>query len=328
MASAAVVSLGGHIPPEHPMVPAARHFVRQFEAGQRSQLILPFDDSERTDWSYLPGNRPGIRIGDMTEAQRTSAFALLQTVLSQTGFEKTLGVIELEEVLKELEGSHRDPGRYWFTLFGDPDRSAPWGWRLEGHHLSLNFSSVGNELTAATPAFFGAHPAFVPHGLHKGRRVLGAEEDTARALVALLNNAQKRRAIISTQAPRDIITGRDRKARLSRMEGIPFADLEPNQRNLLLSLLRIYLDNMEPETARRSWEKIEQAGLAAIHFAWAGTIVPGQPHYYRIHGPTFVVEYDNTQNKANHVHSVWRDFEGDFGEDALQQHYREHRHDN
>jgi hypothetical protein len=310
------------------MLPAATSFLESFSAKEQEELLLSFQDSERTDWSYLPGGRKGIAIGEMTERQRARAFDLIRSALSDAGYRKTADVIELEGVLREMERSDsRNPGRYWLTLFGRPSVSAPWGWRVEGHHLSLNFSSVTSELTATTPAFFGAHPALVPFGEHKGLRVLGAEEDLARELVSSLSTEQKRKAIISTSAPRDIITGWDRKARLSRFEGIPFGELTADQQKNLLGILDQYIGNMEKTLADRSWERIHNAGTKSLHFAWAGTITPGSPHYYRIHGPTFVMEYDNTQNNANHVHSVWRDFENDFGEDLLKKHYDQKNHD-
>ncbi|HEX9614273.1 MAG TPA: DUF3500 domain-containing protein [Bacteroidota bacterium] len=313
-------------PGSHPMLSTARMFIESLDQRQRGQALLPFDDSERTDWSYLPGRRKGLHFGEMNDKQKSAALSLLRSTLSEQGFLKTKGVMELEGVLRELEGEHRNPGHYWLTIFGSPSESSPWGWRLEGHHLSLNFSSASSELIAATPAFFGANPATVPDGPLKGLRVLAAEEDEARGLVVSLDLNQKRKAFISTRAPRDIITGTDRKAGLSRFEGIPFSDLRKSQQDQLLALLRLYIDNMEPGIAEAQWRKIQAAGVETIHFAWAGTIVSGNPHYYRIHGPTFLVEFDNTQNNANHVHSVWRDFEGDFGEDLLRKHYEEKSH--
>jgi hypothetical protein len=310
------------------MLPAAVALLETFNTKEQEDLLLPFEDSERTDWSYLPGGRKGIAIGEMTDRQRVKAFDLIRSTLSEAGYRKSAEVIELEDVLREMERSDsRDPGRYWVTLFGRPSVSAPWGWRFEGHHLSLNFSSVTSELIATTPAFFGAHPALVPFGKHKGLRALGAEEDLARGLVSSFSTEQKRKAIISTSAPRDIITGQDRTARLARFEGIPFRELTADQQTNLLGILDQYIGNMEKTLADRSWERIRNAGVESLYFAWAGTISPGGPHYYRIHGPTFVVEYDNTQNNANHVHSVWRDLENDFGEDLLKKHYDQKNHD-
>lgn len=322
------IIMQGDQPPPHAMLPAAAAFLECFNKTEQKSLLFPFDHDERTDWSYLPGRRVGIALGDMTQEQREAGLALLRSALSDMGYGKTTGVIELEGILGEMERSRfRDPGRYWFTFFGAPTGSAPWGWRLEGHHLSINFSSLKPNLIATTPAFLGAHPARVPFGKHQGLRVLGEEEDRARALITSMTSDQKRKAIIATSAPRDIITGTDRKARMSRFEGIPVGDLHPDQQQMLLSLLELYLGNMEQSLADRSLERIQKTGLDRLYFAWAGTITPGGPHYYRIHGPTFVVEYDNTQNNANHVHSVWRDFENDFGRDLLRKHYESSHHE-
>lgn len=322
------ILLEGDPTPPHPMVPSAVTFLEAFSTMEQRSLLLPFDHSERTDWSYLPGRRAGLALGDMTELQREAGLALLRSALSDMGYRKTTGVIALEGILGEMERSRsRDPGRYWFTLFGRPSGSDPWGWRLEGHHLSINFSSISPGLIATTPVFLGAHPATVPFGEQKGLRVLGEEEDRARALINSMTADQKRKAIISTSAPRDIITGNDRRARMSRFEGIPYRDLTSDQQHMLRSLLGLYHGNMEESLADSAWERIQIAGLDGLYFAWAGAIAPGGPHYYRIHGPTFVVEFDNTQNNANHVHSVWRDFENDFGEDLLKKHYEQKTHD-
>ena len=324
---ACVLFLAGDTAFEHPMLPAAKRLVALFDETQRNQLILPFNSNERTDWSYLPGRRDGMALGEMTGDQRKAAFALIRSAFSDAGYRKATEVIELEGVLREMErNDSRDPGRYWFTLFGQPSKSSPWGWRLEGHHLSFNFSSITSELISPTPAFLGAHPATVPFGKHQGLRVLGAEEDLPRALIGSFSSEQKRMAIISTSAPRDIITGTDQTSRLSRFEGIPYIHLTPGQQKSLLAILELYIGNMEKTLADRAWERIRNAGLDALYFAWAGTITPGGAHYYRIHGPTFVVEYDNTQNNANHIHSVWRDFENDFGEDVLMRHYEQQKH--
>jgi hypothetical protein len=211
------------------------------------------------------------------------------------------------------------------TIFGPPSKDAPWGWRFEGHHLSLNYTSVTDEL-AATPAFFGANPAEVPRGDRKGWRLLAAEEDRARALLGLLDDAQRAQAVIATAAPRDVITGADRHARLERFEGLPASAMTPAQRDTLLRLVEEYVHNMPPDVAAAQWAKMEEAGLDKLHFAWAGSARRGEGHYYRIHGPTLLIEYDNTQNDANHVHSVWRDLDDDFGEDLLRKHYDENGH--
>jgi hypothetical protein len=233
--------------------------------------------------------------------------------------------MELERTLRRLEkrppnDEYRDPERYYLAIFGTPSEKSPWGWRFEGHHVSLNFSSVTGKL-AVTPAFLGTNPARVPEGPTKGLRVLAQEEDLARRLLTGLNAQQRRQAIIDEEAPADIITGNQRTVSLARFEGLAYADMTADQRFLLEQLIRVYLDNMKPRIAQHQWQRMEDAGLDKLHFAWAGSAEPGQAHYYRIHGPTFLVEYDNTQNNANHIHTVWRDPANDFGRDLLRDHY-------
>jgi hypothetical protein len=197
----------------------------------------------------------------------------------------------------------------------------PWGWRLEGHHLSLNFSAVTSELVATTPAFLGTNPATIPFGKDRGKRILAQEEDLAFKLLNSFSREQRTQAIIATTAPRDIITGNDRKARMERFEGLPYSAMNALQQGLFLQLIGEYINNMREEIAQKQFARISGAGFERIHFAWAGMTEPGLPHYYRIHGPTFLIELDNTQDRANHIHSVWRDFENDFGEDLLKRHY-------
>src|SRR5262249_44427464 len=178
---------------------------------------------------------------------------------------------------------------------------------------------------SGTPAFFGANPARVPSGPHAGLRVLGAEEDLARKLLASLDAAQRRMAVIATSAPSDIILGPGRKS-VPDPAGVAAADLAPQQRQVLMDLIGEYLGNLRDDVARAQREKIERAGAGAIRFAWAGGTAKGEGHYYRVQGPTFVIEYDNTQDNANHVHSVYRDLDNDFGGDLLRRHYAESPH--
>jgi hypothetical protein len=266
----------------------------------------------------------------MTPAQREAARALLETGLSQRGYVKADQIMnQVESVLRDLEGgsARRDPELYYFTLFGTPGTDQPWGWRVEGHHLALNFTIVGGHAIAGAPAFMGAHPATVADGPHKGLRVLGVEEDLGRALLKSMDEQQRKLAIIAEQAPRDILSGNARRFDSIKPAGIPASQLTDDQKERLLALIREYAHRLRPELAEQDLHKIEHAGLDHVHFAWAGATESGQGHYYRIQGPTFMIEYDNTQNRANHVHSVWRDPENDFGEDLLKKHYEQHSHD-
>ena len=310
------------------MEEAAQAFLDLLDDDARARAHRAFEDEERFNWHFVPRRRNGLPLKAMNEAQRKAALALLQSALSQQGYEKATHVIELERILGVLENNptRRDPENYYVTIFGTPSEDVPWGWRFEGHHLSLNFSSVTREVVASTPAFFGANPAEVPGGAREGWRVLAVEEDRARALLGLLDDAQRARALIATTAPRDIITGNDRHARLQSFEGLPASAMTPAQRDTLLRLVEAYTHNMPPDVAAAAWGRIEEAGIDKVYFAWAGSTRRGEGHYYRIHGPTLLLEYDNTQNNANHIHTVWRGFENDFGEDLLRKHYEESDH--
>lgn len=294
------------------------------EAGARA-LMLPWDDDARRRWHYTPRRRPGVALGDMDGAQTAATRALLAVALSQRGRDKVEDILTLEGILGGVEGNpeFRDPGRYHVMLFGAPSPGAPWSWRFEGHHLSINITQVGDAV-ASTPAFFGANPARVRSGPHAGMRVLAAEEDVARALFATLTEAQWERARIAERAPDDLVTGNDSRAHLPRFEGLPASELTDDQRARLWDLVEVYTGNLHPALARAHRERIERAGVGKLHLAWAGSREPGRAHYYRVHGPTHLIEYDN--RGGNHIHAVFRDLEGDFGEDLLGQHLRAHSH--
>jgi hypothetical protein len=307
-------------------------FLATLDDEQRARATRPFEDGERFEWFFTPVARSGLPLKEMTAEQRAAALRLLQSATSSQGYLKATGVMHLEGILAVLEDrpDRRDPENYHVWIFGTPSPDGPWGWRFEGHHVSLNFTSAGG-VTVSTPSFIGANPARVPSGPFAGWRLLANEEDLARALVRSLDAGQRERAIISETAPRDIITGNDRRASLERMEGLPVAAMTHPQRALLLRLLAEYVNNADPAIARPRLARIEEVGLDRLHFAWAGSLDVGGPHYYRVHGPTVLIEYDNTQNDANHIHSVWRDLEDDFGEDLLRRHYEaagpRHGHD-
>src|SRR3954453_4786517 len=313
------------------MLAAVQALFELFDAPARRQAQFPFESQERFDWSYVPRERAGLPISAMNLDQRRALHALLRSALSTAGYLKATSIMQLEVVLRalETEGPIRDHERFSFTLFGAPSSLTPWGWRLEGHHLSLHFTGGADLHIATTPTFFGANPAEVRSGPHSGLRVLGAEEDLARQLLNMLDNAQRTQVIIATTAPRDIITTTDRQVSLTRREGMAVENMTPPQRNLLIELLKEYTNNLVPELADTQFARISTAGIDRLHFAWAGSSTRGEPHYYRIHGPTTLIEYDNTQNDANHIHTVWRDLEDDWGGDQLAQHYAEstHHHD-
>ena len=309
----------------------AATFLSLLDDAARAKATYALGHEERFNWAFTPVSRSGLPLKDMTLEQRSAAHALLQTTMSSQGYHKANAVIELERILGILEGrpQRRDPEDYYVTVFGDPGAGGPWAWRFEGHHLSLNFSSPANELTVTGPAFMGADPATVPSGQKAGWRPLGREEDLARGFLFSLTPEQREMAVIAERAPRDIITGNDREARLESFEGIPASRLTDEQREVLTGVIWEYVGNMEAEAAEAWMARIRnEIPPSELYFAWAGSPEPGEGHYYRIHAPQFLIEYDNTQGNANHVHSVWRDLENDFGGDALRRHYEGgHEHD-
>lgn len=310
---------------------AAAHFLDLFNDDVREQANLSMEAKERYNWHYFPRARKGIAIEEMTDDQKGAAHELLRSSLSEQGYAKATGVIELEDILRQVEGrgsndSFRDPGKYYFTTFGMPAHNQPWGWRLEGHHLSLNFVIIDNQLAASTPAFFGANPSEIPFGDDKGKRILRDEEDFARQLIKTLSPSQQSKAIIATNAPWDIITGTDRKPSIGAPAGISFNELTTKQQNLFMDLVKTYLFNNRNDFAQTQLNKLQAEGPQNLYFAWAGGLEKGQKHYYRIQGSSLLIEYDNTQNNANHIHTVVRDLENDFGEDVLRKHYEDSHH--
>lgn len=311
------------------MVEAARNFLASLTSEQRAKATLQFDDEQRADWYYVPRARKGIPLKELDAKQRKLAHDFLATGLSHSGYIKATTIMELELVLRELENaSSRDPELYYFTVFGTPSTKDRWGWRVEGHHLSLNFTVVDGKMVATTPEFLGANPAEVRQGPRKGLRVLSGEEDTARELIHSLDEKQRKIAIFQPEAFPDIITKNSRKVDPLAPVGIQASELSKEQMRLLMKLLDEYASTMPEDLATQRIDKLRRAGIDKIRFGWAGGAERGQPHYYRVQGPTFLIEYDNTQNDANHIHTVWRDFNGDFGRDLLQEHYRDtpHKH--
>ncbi len=306
------------------MTNAAGNLLAALSPDQLDRTVLRFEDEERFNWHYVPRVRRGLPFKDMTAAQKHLAQALLSAGLSQSGSIKAATIMSLEEVLRVIEndnGARRNPEGYHFSLFGTPAVDGVWGYRVEGHHLSLNFTIVRG-LVTGSPNFFGANPAEVRQGPRKGLRALAREEDLARDLLDALKPEQRTVAIVDAAAPADILTAASRKAALEgRPSGLPVSRMSAAQRRLLHTLLEEYAGNLPPELAAARMAKVEAAG-GNLFFAWAGGASRGQPHYYRIQAPAFLVEYDNTQNNANHIHSVWRDFEGDFGLDLLKAHYQ------
>jgi len=324
----------------HPSAPvaakmreSAQGLVAALPERLRAQALRPFEDRDRIDWHYTPRSRNGVSLKELDARGREAAHALLKTALSAAGYRKAVNIIELELVLREIEtfGFARDPERYHVTVYGSPDRAKQWGWRFEGHHLSLNFTLAGERAAADTPSFFGANPATVGAGPKKGLRALGEEHDAGWALLESLGEAQRREAVFAERTYGDIVTANKDKVEPPAAAGISAAKLDERQRALLWKLVELYARSFETGLAEARLARARQGGIESLRFGWAGSTARGRPHYYRVQGPLFLIEYDASQNDGNHIHTVWRDFAGDFGRDLLADHYRAsldtgHRH--
>ena len=315
------------------MAKAASVFLQTLSAKQKAKIQFGFNEEERYNWNYIPRSRKGLTLNEMNDQQIKAAFGLLRTALSDTGFNKTNSIIQLENVLREVESrsshdTYRDPGNYSVSIFGNPATDAIWGWRLEGHHIAFNFSSRDNRLVSGTPGFLGSNPAVVLSGSEKGKYILKDEAGLGFALLHSLNKEQKNKAIVSNEAPGEILTAASRHAMINDPKGILYNELNSSQQQIFMQLLSIYIHRYTRSFAEVMMKEIEEAGLNDLRFAWAGDQQPGigHPHYYRIQGPAIIIEYDNIQNNANHIHTVIRDLKNDFGGDELLKHYKNDQH--
>ena len=316
------------------MANAANKFLASLTAEERQQATFAFESEELTRWHYVPAQqfpRNGLPIRAMNEAQRTLAHDLMKTGLSQRGYtQATTIMVDLENILKALENGSamRDPEQYCFSVFGTPAAKGVWGWRVNGHHLSLHFNVANGSVVASAPTFFGSNPAEVRvEGPKKGLRVLGDREDSAHALLNALDETQRKTAVLEGAAPGDIVTKTAVKVDPLSPVGIAASAMTPKQREMLMAVVDSYSSSMAPDIASERMAQLKKAGLEKITFAWAGESEVGKKHYYRVQGPTFLIEYDNTQNDGNHVHSIWRDFNGDFGRDLLREHVQSVKHE-
>jgi hypothetical protein len=311
------------------MARAASAFLASLEPRQRRRAALALTDPERLNWHYIPRRREGVPFKEMPPASRTAVHELMKASLSLVGYTKAVNIMRLEDVLRQLEtfgGLLRDADNYAVTVFGMPGPDSAWGWRFEGHHLSLNFTLVPGRPIAVTPAFMGANPALVPQGPLKGLRTLAEEQDLALALARSIDTGLRGRLVISGNSLGDIVSGPGRGESLKTPAGVALGELNTEQRALALRLVEVYARNMQTEMAEEQLRRVRDDGIERVHFAWAGPIDARQAHYYRLHGPTLLIEYDNTQNDANHIHSVWHDPRNDFGADLLRAHYRSRHH--
>jgi hypothetical protein len=334
MLRVAPASAPAELQPETAMAAAAKALLASLDDAQRAKIRFAFADEERFNWHFIPRERQGLSLKAMTGAQRAAAFGLLKTGLSEKGYTKAETIRSLELILRALEKRDmRDPEMYFFTIFGEPG-SGPWGWRYEGHHISQNWTIVGGKAVGTTPAFFGANPgrsvaapsAATPAPQSTPVEPLAAEQQKARDLLAALTAEQRTAAITSATAPADILTTNVRKAAIIDNTGLAASAMTRPQQTLLMALIEEYASAQSPALAAQRMERVRLDGMEKIRFAWLGSTEPGLGHYYRVQGASFLIEYDNTQNNANHPHTVWRDFAGDFGVDLLAAHYAQDPH--
>ena len=305
------------------MTTAAKQFLDSLTPEEKAKATFSFDDAERENWFFTPVPRKGLALREMTPAQQHLATALLSAGLSQQGLIKAETIMSMEDVLRIMEkddGERRNPGKYYFSIFGTPTDSGTWGYRVEGHHLSQNYT-VSDGRVIDAPSFFGSNPGEVREGPRKGVRLLAQEEDLARDLLNALDDNQKKICVITKDAYKEILTSNSKRASLEgKPAGLPVAKMNSKQSQMLTDLLDVYASNVPQQMAEARMAQVKAAGRE-MYFAWAGVAERGGPHYYRIQSPSFLIEYDNTQNDANHIHTVWRDWTNDFGQDLLKQHY-------
>jgi hypothetical protein len=309
MARGFVDATGNH------MAESASRFLSALDDSQKAQATFAFTDPERLNWHFIPKPRKGLPVKAMTPAQRALAFGLLQTGLGASGYLKATTIMSLEAILKDLEkgsGPVRDPELYFVTIFGTPSTTGKWGWRVEGHHLSLNFTLEDGKIVSASPAFFGSNPGEVRQGPRSGLRTLADLEDRAIRLLQALDDSQKKIAITAEKAPGDIRAANTPQPPTAAAEGIAFEQLSDDQKPMLKALVEAYALDMTPEVALAWHDEIKKAGPETIKFAWTGAADRNGPHAYKVQGPTFLIEFNNTQNNANHIHAVWRNMLGDF----------------
>lgn len=311
-------------------VKAANAFLSSLNNTQKSATLFPFDNDERYNFHFIPRERKGITFNELDDTQKKLAIDLMKTSMGEQALQKAREIMQLELVLKTLEkrkpeDHFRDPGNYHISIFGVPAPNTIWGWRFEGHHVSFNFSVDKNRLVSGTPGFLGSNPAIVLDGPQKGKQVLKEETESGLALLHSLNTQQLQKALTDTVAPPDILSFNKRKLMLDNQVGISYAELNPAQQQMMRQLISLYVHRFTKLFADDMLKEIQQAGMDKLWFNWTGKTAtgPGNPHYYRVQGPSILIEYDNTQNNGNHVHSVVRDLLHDFGGDELLEHYQQ-----
>jgi Protein of unknown function (DUF3500) len=307
-------------------IAAAEKFLATLDSAQRTKAALPFTSDERENFRYTPqkppNERAGLPIKEMSDNQRLAAMNLLHSAVSEKASLKIEQIMSLEGLLAELEKDpiRRDPSKYFVAIYGTPSTTSPWGWRFEGHHCSINMTLIPGKGISVTPSFLGSSPAEIRNGPRKGLRILAAEEELARTLVNTLLAGGKSEVIFSEKPPGEIISGEKRNVSALDPVGILARDMTESQRTALQTLIQEYTGRYRSDVAATDLKRMKDAGLENIRFGWAGGTKFGEPYYYRIQGPTFLMEGANTQNQSNHLHATWRDFDGDFGRDLLREH--------
>ncbi len=308
------------------MVKATNKFLESLSDEQKAAATFEVNDTSREIWHFLPVadfGRYGLPLSELDDVQDQLVLDLVRASLSEEGFEKAHQIMELEVVLKAMENNspRRDPQQYHISVYGTPSLEGIWSWGFSGHHLSLHFTMVEGKI-ASTPTFLGANPGEVREGDKKGLRVLKNEEEKGLTLINAMSDEQKETAIFSAEAPYEIQTVAHSRVEPLDKAGIKYTDLSGKQKSMLKDIVEEYISVMPEEVAKKRRETIENDGWDEVYFAWAGVTNRSAGHYYRVQGPGFLIEFDNTQNNANHIHSVWRDFNGDFGRDLIKEHYK------
>ncbi|AMY12174.1 hypothetical protein LuPra_05447 [Luteitalea pratensis] len=313
---------------------AAEALVAALSGPAKDKGVLPLDHEARTTLNYIPIVRAGVPLEELTDPQKAQALSLLRSGLSESGFATARSIIAHEDILREIEKGQgvanymrRQPGLYYTAVFGAPSSAGYWAWRFEGHHLSVNATHLGKDGDIVAPLFFGSNPAKVLSGPSMGLRILKDEEDEARALMALFSAEQKTKVVIAPETTNDIVTTNKPKAEIAQFDGVAAGAMTAPQKAQLRKLLEVYASRFPAPQRSAQLARIEKAGFDKLYFAWAGSLEVGKKHYYRIHGPSVLIEYDNSQNDANHIHSMWRDPEHDFGGDLLRKHLASVKHD-
>jgi hypothetical protein len=306
------------------MAQAASKFLASLDAEQTKLAHHPWEAADRTSFVYVPKARSGAPLKILKPEQRKLAHDLLKTGLSQAGYVKATQIIDREKILAEIEKNpvRRDPELYYFWIFGKPEANGTWGWKAEGHHLSFNFTVVKGTVIANTPNFAGVNPAEVRDGPLKGNRVLHVEEDLARELITSFPEKDRAQVVFDEKALPEIVTSDKSQAEPPPPVGVEVGKMNAKQKELVRKILAEYAGMMSPTLAKDRLSRIDKAGFEKLRFGWAGSIKRGEQHYYRIQGPSVLIEYDNSQGNGNHVHAAWRDFNGDFGRDLLREHLK------